>query len=155
MNATGTPLIVLHDVGREQRFARGITNHIGRQELEIRPRVWVTVEIAVDRVRATLLHPEKFGGALIELVVASGVQLETKQAGCLDGRLVMEQCRDQRAGADEVADGDDDRVAGRGRRTAQVGGEVLGAARAAVRAERAVDVAVEIVDGEDTEIHRA
>ena len=49
-------------------------------------------------------------GALIELVVADGVDVEADRVHRLDGRLVVEQRRQQRARADQVARTDGDRV---------------------------------------------
>ena len=101
--------------------------------------------------------------ALVELVVTDGGDLQTHPAQRLDRRLVVERCRQQRRGADQVTRGDRDGLLTLGRRGGahllQVRREELGAARGcavdvAARAGRAVrrQVAMEVVDGEQLDL---
>ena len=64
----------------------------------------------VDRVAAAVLHAQQFVLALVEFVIADGGNIQPHHRQRLDGRLVMEHRRQERAGADQIAGGDEDRV---------------------------------------------
>ncbi len=66
----------------------------------------------VGRVTAAVLHPEQFVLALVEFVVADGRDLEPHHRQGFDGGFVVEHRRQERAGADQVSGGDEDRVGG-------------------------------------------
>jgi hypothetical protein len=73
-------------------------------------------------------HPEQLVDALVELVVADAGDVEAHPVERLDGRLVVEQRRDEWARADHVAGAHGDRVGvGRAQRL-DVGGQVGDAA---------------------------
>ena len=61
---------------------------------------------------AALLHALQFGRALVEFMIADRGKLEPGQAQRLDRRLVEEQRRRNRAGADQVPRGDRHAVGG-------------------------------------------
>jgi hypothetical protein len=103
---------------------------------------------------SAVLHAEQLRGALVELVVAHGVQVEADRVHCLDRRLVVEQAGQQRAGSDDIARRDHDRVLVGLLERAHMGGEVLGPAGVdgadpATRAGWRLDVAVEVVQRQD------
>src|SRR5262245_48812392 len=51
---------------------------------------------------ASVLHPQDLCPALIELVVANRVKLETQPVHGLNGAFIVEESGDQRTGANEV-----------------------------------------------------
>ena len=114
---------------------------------------------------SALLHPQKFGRALVELVVADRGEAEAQQVHRIDRRLVEEIGRGERRGADEVARGDRDRVGIALTRLPKRGGELRRAAdphlehrpvrlRDRHRVRRRLDIAVEIVDRENLHLDR-
>ena len=64
----------------------------------------------VDGMTAAILHPQQFVLALVEFVIADRSDLEPHHRQRFDGRLVVKHRRQQRAGADQVAGRDEDRV---------------------------------------------
>ena len=77
----------------------------------VRQRIRVRSVVApVLRVAPAVLHAPQLVGALVELVVAHGVQVQAHHVHGLDRRLVVEERRDERAGADQVAGRDEQRV---------------------------------------------
>jgi len=146
----------------KQRLARRVDLHVGRQELELRTlerhrradlRALAGVGVAGEA--AAVLHAQQLGAAVVELVVADAVEVQAQQVHRLDGRLVVEQRRDQRARAKDVAGRDDQRVRVRGLRRRHIARHLVDAARrhrrrVDVRAERARrdEIAVEVVEGD-------
>ncbi len=64
-------LDLLHPVGRQRGLAGSLVDDVGGEPLEVGAGVRFTREVAaIDRVTAAVLHPEQFGDAFIELVVA-------------------------------------------------------------------------------------
>ena len=63
----------------------------------------VAVLAAVYWMASAILHTHQLCVAFIKFVVAHGVVIQTDQVESLDGRLIMEQSRDQRTGPDHVA----------------------------------------------------
>ena len=141
--------------------ARRSRDHVGGEELEVRAarrrrrrRRQPPVGMA-----AAVLHPPQLDDALVELVVAHGVEIEAHPVHRLDRRLVVEQRGHERAGADEVARRDGERVARalpaqradrRGEVLSAAGGDGRGAGLLGDRARRVrLEVAVEVVDGQD------
>lgn len=59
------------------------------------------------RVAAAVLYAQQFDDAAVELVLADGADSQAHQVQRVDGRLVVEQRREQRRGADQVAGGDE------------------------------------------------
>jgi len=113
-------------------------------------------------VTAPALHPGELGRTLVELVVADGVEVEPDLVHGLDRRLVVEERRQQRRGADQVTGGYDHRVAVVGREVAHVRGEVLGptgrnARGAGIGSDRAgrggFEVPVEVVEPDQLDLH--
>ena len=107
-------LVLLDGVGRKDRVAGRIVDHIRGEELEVGAGEAITVEVTVDRVAAAVGHPEQFGAALVEFVIADAVDLEADEVHGLDRRLIVEQRRDQWRRTDQVAGGHGDRVVGVG-----------------------------------------
>ena len=102
---------------------------------------------------AAALQAQQFLPAVIEFMIADRGDRKIHRIERLDRRFVMEQSREQRAGADQVAGGDDDRVWIAGDGVLEMRCQVLGAARRrlsdrAVRAGRRLDVPVKVVDRE-------
>src|SRR5690606_20364282 len=127
---------------------------------EVGPGEAVAVEAAVDGVAAAPLHAQQLGGALVELVVADGVEVEPDHVHRLDRRLVVEEGRHERAGPDQVAGRDHDRVAVGGLERGDVAGQVGDAAGVhgadpAARARGRLEVPVEVVEGEDLDLDLA
>ena len=122
----------------------------------------------VDRVAAAILHPQQFVLALVEFVVADGGDLKPHHRQRFDGGLVVEHRRQERAGADQVAGGDEDRVAGCPSRSCLTSVAMCSAppaataiflvlsAGSAIRdaARRRLQIAVEIVDRENAQLDR-
>src|SRR3954466_1007247 len=101
--------------GREDRPARRRADDVGGEEAEVRAgeAVLAPVAVAVDAavgMTAAPLHPPQLAEAVVELVVADRAQGQPDPVPRLDRRLVVEQRRDERAGADEVARRDAQRV---------------------------------------------
>ena len=112
MNATLHAAEALDRVRREDRLAGRLVLHVGGEELEVGALERVAVLAAVDGMAAAVLHAQELGDALVELVVADAVEVEAEQVQRLDRRLVVEQRREERRGADEVAGRDDDACSG-------------------------------------------
>ena len=74
------------------------------------PRERVAVLAAVDGMTAAVLHALELVRALVELVVADGRDVQAERVHRLDRRLVVEERREQRARADEVAGADEVRL---------------------------------------------
>ena len=146
----------LDAVGREQRLpARGV-DHIGGQEGEVGAgelpvlEVFVQTEsgVRIGRVVAAALHAQQLLAAVVELVIADGIEVEADAVHGLDGRLVMEQRRQQRARADQVARRHHRVQRVRGPQAVDDGGQ----ARHARIAAGGFEIAVEIVEGD--QLHR-
>ena len=129
MNPTRDAAQLADRVGREERPSRASTHHVGGQEAEARAAERRAVLAAVARVAAAALEPQQLGGAFVELVVADRVEVEPDLVHRLDRRLVVEERRQQRAGADEVAGRDHERVRVAAAEHPDVRGQELGAAR--------------------------
>jgi hypothetical protein len=121
----------------------------------------------LQRVAAAALQPQQFGAAPVELVVAHRAGRQTHQIERFNRRLVAEQRREQRAGADQVTRGNEDVVRVLAPQVGHRGGEVFGAAGGYVdrlrRVCRVLDpdaarggqqVAVKIVDRQHLHGHR-
>jgi hypothetical protein len=167
----------LDAVGRQQRAAGGGFDHVGRQPLELgavkrarrgraQAAAAVGVGLAVGDLAAAVLQALELGRALVELVVADGVEFDADVVQGFDRGLVVEQRRDQRRGADEVT-GTDHHVQRVGCfEFGHFGGHELGAThgRTLRRGDGGVDtegarrlqVAVEVVEADqlDGEGHR-
>ena len=129
-------LDLLDPVRRKRRLAGGVVDGVRGEPLEVRSGVGRTGEVTpVDGMAATVLHAEELGDALVELVVADARHVEAHCVQRLDGRLVVEQARQERRAPDEVAGSDGEAVLLAGAELSQLRGEVLAAAR-----ERAGDV---------------
>ena len=163
-----TPLKWCDLVRREDRLAGRLVGDVRRQEIELGTGEAVAVLTAVDRMAAAVLHPQELVDALVELVVADAVVVETHQVEGLDRRLVVEERGDERRRADQVARGDEQRVRVRRLELADVRrqildatGEVAGRCEAgrpcqradpAARARRRLEVAVEVVQSQDLDL---
>ena len=107
----------------------------------------------------TLLHSKQLSRAFVEFMIADRGQFEPGHAQRLDRRLIEEQRRTDRAGADQVSRGDGDAVrrADLLKRACQIGraarrdGSIGGRNGEVQRLE----IAVEVVDSEDLHLYRA
>jgi hypothetical protein len=113
------------------------------------PPVGVALQGGRSRAAAAAQQPQQLVAALVELVVADRADVEAEPVGDLDRRLVVEPARDQRRRADHVAGVDADRPAGQ-RRGVEMGVEP---GRAADAGTRRLEVAVEVVDAKQPELH--
>jgi len=124
----------------------------------------VGVGHAAHGLAAAALQPLEFRGALVEFVVAHGVELHADAVERLHRRLVEEQGRDERRGADEVARTHHHVVGVLRLQPLHVGGQVFGAAHGralrrrhdgvhAVGAGR-LQVAVVVVEADDLDADR-
>ena len=109
MKPTLMPSNFLTSVRREERSAVPLAHDVRGQVLEVGPGEPVAVLTAIDRMAAAALHAGELDRAFVELVVADRAEVEAEHVHRLDRRLVMEERREQRARADEVAGRDDER----------------------------------------------
>ena len=141
-----------------------LSNGAGGEVAELGAGERARAAAAGDRMAAAVLHAQQLVLALVELVVADRGDLEAHLGEGLDGRLVVEQRRQQRARADQVAGGDEHAVLLLGAQLLDERRHVLGPAgrdrdplvpvlrvQDGDAAERRPEVAVEVVDGEDRE----
>jgi hypothetical protein len=154
-------------VGREQGLAGRFLECARGEIVEFCAQEGMRTPALVDRMAAAILHPEQFVLAFVELVVADGGDLKPHHRQRLDGRLVMEHCRQQRACADQVASGDEDGVrmplaylahqGGHGFRAAGCDCDLLrrvGGISDPYAAGGGLQIAVEIVDRENPQFDR-
>jgi hypothetical protein len=149
-------LHLLDDV-RRQQGPPGLRDHVGGEVREVGALVGVSGLAAVDRVAPAPLDAQQLVGPLVELVVADGRDVELDGVERFDGRLVVEERRDQRRRADEVARRDGQAVGLLRAQGSEVPGEVGHAAgrRAVDRAAGAggrLEVAVEVVDRQQLQV---
>ncbi len=97
-------------IGRENGLAILLPGHILCQEAEVCTGKIVTIQTAVHRMAATLLHADQLVDPLIELMISHGIEVQTHQVKGLDGGFIVEKGRNQGAGADHVACRNKDRV---------------------------------------------
>ena len=121
----------------------------------------------VDRMAAAILHPQQFVLALVEFVIADGGKRQPHHRQRFDSGLVVEHRRQKRAGADQIAGRDEDRilvplaelpdqrrhVLGAAGRHDDLFGLVVGIGNPDP-ARRRAEIAVEIVDREDAQFDR-
>ena len=154
-------------IGGEQGLAGLEVPGAGREVVVARAGEGVRALAAGRRVAAALLLAQQLGRAVVELVVADGAHRQAHLAECLDRRLVVEQRREQRAGAYQVTGRDEDVV--RALRT-EVAHDTRDIGRAAgmhgdglagvLRIEdpdalrRGQQIAVEIVQRQDADVDR-
>ncbi len=150
---------LLDRVWREDRVPGVLVRDVGREELEISALEPIAGEAPLDGVAAALLHACQLGGALVELVVADAVVVETHQVHRLDRWLVMEDGRDQGSGTDDVTGRHEHRVRVGGPQVAYVARQVFraagrGGADAAAGARRVgwPKLTVEIVESQDLDV---
>ncbi len=97
-------------VGRQHALARRRLDRGGREIAEFGTRERMRPLAAVDGVAAAILHPEQLGLALVELVVADRGDRKSHHRKRFDRGLVVKHRRQERACADQIARGDEDRV---------------------------------------------
>ena len=103
-------------VRRQDRVVRAGVEDVRGEVLEDRPTERRAVLATVDgmasgaAVLVAELHSQQLADALVELVVADTADVEAHRVQRLDRRLVMEERRDERARADQIASADGDRV---------------------------------------------
>jgi hypothetical protein len=121
----------------------------------------------VDSVAAAVLHSQQFVLARVEFVVADGRDLEPHHREGFDRGLVVKQRREQRARADQIAGRDKDGVLRLCAKLLDQRRHVLGATGRhrdlfvfivgigdPDSARRWSKIAVEIVDRENSQVHR-
>ena len=158
--------------GRKQRLAAGRIQHIGRQVLEFRAREAAGVHAGIHADHATgtigrawiaapVLQALQLGAALVEFVVAHAGEIQANLVEHFDRGLIVEQARGERCGTHQIARAHDQGVArilalerlhqtGEVGRTAcsHAGARGMGGIGHEHRARGRLDVAVEIVDGD-------
>ena len=110
MKATGMPSNVADFVRRKHGLAAALLERAGGEIAKFRAGERMRPLALVDRVAAAILHAQQFVLALVEFVIADGGNIQAHHRQRLDRRLVMEHRRQKRAGADQVAGRDEDRV---------------------------------------------
>ena len=158
------PIELADRVRREERPARGPVDDVGGQEAKVGTGETIATDAPVG-VTAALLHAPQLRVALVELVVADGVEVKPEAVHRLDGRLVVKQRRYQRAGADQVPRGDDQRVLVGRLKTTKVRREKLrapgGHARSRIRRDldrprrRRLQMTMKVVQPKQLNLHRA
>ena len=116
-------------IGGKHGLAGALLDRAGGEIAKLRARKRMRSLAFVDRVATAILHPQQFVLALVEFVVADGRQCQPHHRQRFDRRLVMEHRRQKRAGADQVAGRDEDRVAVSIAKLADQRRHVFGAAR--------------------------
>ncbi len=101
-----------------------------------------------------VLHTHQLGQPLVKLVVAHGVEVEADLVERLDGRLVVEQGREQWRGADHVTSRDDDGLGIIGLHGLNPRGQILRTTGIDIAGRRADgsgrhERAVEVIDGQN------
>ena len=154
-------------VGRKHGLAGALLEGAGGQITKLGAAERMRSLAAVDRMTAAVLHPQQLVLALVEFVIADGSHREPHLVERFDGGLVVEHRRQKRAGADQVAGGDEDRVLVSLAQLPDRRRHVLGAAgldRDLVglvggivdpdAARRRLQISVEIVDGQNAQFDR-
>ena len=129
-------------------YGNGRPGEAGRRRVDE-----ATARVALEGLLAGALsaveQAPKLVHALVELVVAERGHVEADPVGRLDRGLVVEVGRGERGSAHEIARVDLDRVAGN-RGAIEVGGQP---GRAAEPGLGRLDVAVQVVDAEQAQLH--
>ena len=89
-------LIATDAVGREDYFAGAVVNDVGGEKLEVSAAEGVPVQVALNRVGPTLLHPAEFGEALVKLVVAHAIEVQPHEVRGSYGWFVVKGGGDER-----------------------------------------------------------
>ena len=152
-------------VSRKHGLAAALLERAGGEIAKFRARKRMRSLALVDRVAAAILHAQQLVLALVEFVIADRGNVQAHHRQRLDRRLVMEHRRQERAGADQVAGRDEDRVPVSLAKLADQRRHVLGAAgrdgdllRLVLGignrdpAREGAQVAVKIVDRENAQI---
>src|SRR5207253_9253675 len=84
-------------IRRKQAFSRALLDRRGGEVAEFRAREGMRALAAVDRMATAILHAQQLALSLVEFVVSHRSNLEPHQRQRLDGRLVMEQRRQEGA----------------------------------------------------------
>ncbi|CAM5343888.1 hypothetical protein SANTM175S_01080 [Streptomyces antimycoticus] len=156
-------LVLPHGVGLEDGLAGLLVGDVRGEVGEVGAREGLALLVAaLLGVAPAVLHPAQLGAALVEFMVADRGDVEVQLVERLDGRLVVEETGQQRAGADHVAAGGGDGVVVALTGVTEGGGQVFGATRrdglgGAVRlglgdgaggALRGLQVSVQVVEGQ-------
>ena len=154
-------------VRRKHGLAGALLERAGGEIAKFRAGEGMRTLAFVDRVAAAVLHPQQLVLAFVEFVIADGGNIQAHHRQRLDRRLVMEHGGQKRAGADQVAGRDEDRVAVSLAKLADQRRHVLGAAGGdgdllrpvlgigdGDPARRRAQVAVKIVDRENAQVDR-
>ena len=154
-------------IRRQQRLAAALVDRARGEVLERRTLERLRPFAALRGRTAATLQAQQFVAAAVEFVVADGRNLQPHRAERLDRRLVAEQRREQRAGADQVTRADEHVVSILAAQLGHRRRQVLGATRRHVdrlrrigrvpdadAAQRWKQVAVEVIDGEHLHRHR-
>src|SRR5665213_1281394 len=152
---------------RKQGLAGALVDG-GRCEIvKLRARKPMRTLAPVDRMAAAILHPQQLLLAFVEFVIADGSDAKPHHRQRLDGGFVVKHRRQERARADQIAGGDEDRVGVALAKLLDDGRHGLDAAGrhddlfrlvAGIgdpdAARRRPQIAVKIVDGENSQFDR-
>src|SRR5262249_7843987 len=115
---------VFDAVWGKEGFAGFVFDNIGGEELKRRAVKTIAVQTTIFGMAAALLHPLELLPTFVKLVIADGIEIEFHGAERFDGRLVVEQGREQRRCANQVTCRDKDGTRMRGAEVIQMGVEV-------------------------------
>ena len=146
-------LVIPDGIGREDGFASGVIDDVGGEELEVGARKGIAVEVAVNRVRPAMLHPQQLRYPLIEFMVAHAVDIQAHEIHGFNGGFVVEERRDQWRRSDEVPGRHEHGVLRSVGDGCEVGCQEVRSPNPAEGTGRSRDVAVEIIDRQDLELH--
>ena len=99
-------------IGRKNRLAGILVEGAGGEIMKLGAGERVRSLTFVGRMAAAILHPEQFVLAFVEFVIAHGSDFKPHHRQRFDRGLIVKHRRQKRTGADQVAGGDKDRVAG-------------------------------------------
>ena len=164
MKADGNAAELPDRVGGKHGLAGALLEGAGGEIAKFRAEERMRPLASVDRMTAAVLHPQQLVLALVEFVIADGGHREPHHVERFDGGLVVKHRRQERAGADQVAGGDEDRVGVSIAQLPDRGRHVFGAAGLdrdlfglvlgigdPDAARRRLQIAVEIIDGENAQ----
>jgi hypothetical protein len=161
----GNAVECLDLIGRQQRLAGLGIDGRGGEIVERRAGKGMRALAAIDGMAATVLHAQQLLAPFVEFVIADRGDLKAHHRQCLDGRFVMKQRGEKRAGADQVARGHEYAVRFAGAELLDQRRHMLGAAGGHGDLLRPVggivdtdtaggraQIAVEVVDGKDGDV---
>jgi hypothetical protein len=137
-------------VRRKEGLAVLRLDHIGCQEFELGAVERIAILAAINWVAAAFLHALQLFYTLIELMVSDRGEIHTHQIKGFNGRLVMENARQQRAGANQITTRNKDGVGIGGFLIFDIASQICRAAKGI----GGFQCPMEVVNGQDLNIDR-